>query len=50
VLPVDDTDVGALAQQLKVLDQAIDESIRSSLAVIRDVRPDPQNVPAGPGG
>jgi hypothetical protein len=43
-------DVGALAQQLKVLDQQIDESISGGLAIIRDVGPDPQDVPAGPGG
>lgn len=42
-------DVGAVAQQ-KVLDHQIDESISGGLAIIRDLGPDSQDVPAGPGG
>jgi hypothetical protein len=42
--------MGIVGQRLKVLDQQIDKSIRSNVAVLGDVRPDPQDVAPSVGG
>lgn len=42
-------EVGIVGQQLKVLDQQIDEPIRRSLTVLGDTGPDQQDIAANPG-
>ena len=42
-------EVRIIAQQLKMLDQQIDESIRRGLVILGDIGPDQQDIAASPG-